>query len=209
MNPVPPLPPPPAARPPAPPAPPRAPPAPPAPPRAPNAVQNKMPNNTGGKYNKKSRDLYTKIKNLIQSLSSPATITQQSVNNVKTQVREISTQIGSIQREFVGDVNALYAKANTRLNRKNLNVKFNTHKMCINNKTCPRIRDMDSILSGLQKFLNNQVALLNKVAQSNVEKNIKNGFVLLNQQQTVTKRIQLNRNVQGLIRELRNIQQKI
>lgn len=182
--------------------------APPAPPKAPNTVQNKMPNNTGGKYNRKSRDLYTKIKNLIQSLSSPATITQQSVNNVKTQVREISTQIGSIQKEFVGDVNALYAKANTRLNRKNLNVKFNPHKMCINNKTCPRVRDMDRILAGLQKFLNNQVAMLNKVAQSNVQKNTKN-ITTMNQQQTATKRIQLNRNVQGLIRELRNIQQKI
>ena len=209
MNPAPPLPPPP---PPVPPAPPRAPPAPPAPPRAPprapNAAQNKMPNNTGGKYNKKSRDLYTKIKNLIQSLSSPATITQQSVNNVKTQVREISTQIGSIQKEFVDDINALYARANTRLNKKNLNLKFNTHKMCINNKTCPRIRDMDRILAGLQKFLNNQVAILNKVAQSNLQKNTKS-IITMNRQQTATKRIQLNRNVQGLIRELRNIQQKI
>jgi DNA anti-recombination protein RmuC len=205
MNPAPPLPPPPVR----PPAPPRPPPPPPTPPRAPlRAQNNKMPNNTGGKYNKKSRDLYTKIKNLIQSLSSPATITQQTVNNAKTQVRTMSEQINQIQKEFVADVNAIYNKANQRLNKKNVNIKFNVHKSCITSKSCPRIREMDKVLAELQKFLNNQVAMLNQVAASNVKKNTKN-IQVMNQQKTATQRIQLNRNTQNLIRELRNIQQKI
>ena len=184
--------------------------APPPPPRVPAprvpAPQNKIPNNTGGKYNRKARTLFTSIKNLVQSLhSSP---NQQTITNARNQMREINGQINQIQVEYSTDINNLYLGANQRLNKRNINLKFNPYKSCVNQRNCPRIRDMDNVLSTLRKYLTNQVAMLTKVAQSNATKKRNNMTVIANQQ-TASRRVNLNRNVQALLREMRNIQQKI
>lgn len=193
MNPAPPLPPPPPARPPAPPA------------RPNNSVR--MPNNTGGKYNRKARAILTRIKNLMNSLKTTG-ITQQAVNGARTQVREITNQIEETHREFVADVNNLYTRANQRIKRSNMNVKFNVHKNCITARNCPKIRDMDRILSELQSFLNNQVRTINRVKGIRRGNNQQNA-IMMNTMQVVTQRKQMNRNVQNILRQLRNIQQKI
>jgi hypothetical protein len=169
-------------------------------------AQNKIPNNTGGKYNTKARTLFTSIKNVVQSLrSSP---NQQTITNARNQMREINGQINQIQVEYSTDINNLYLGANKRLNKTNINLKFNPYKSCVNQRNCPRIRDMDNVLSTLRKYLTNQVAMLTKVAQSNATKKRNNMTVIANQQ-TASRRVNLNRNVQALLREMRNIQQKI